>query len=63
MTKFLRYGSAIVGSVVGAVVSQLVMNYDINKYLDFYGKRLLYRYLVNLSFNKIDKYLKNKFEN
>ena len=63
MTKFWRYGSAIVGSVVGAVVSPIVMNYDINKYLDFYGKRLLYRYLVNLSFNKIEKYLKNKFEN
>ena len=61
--KLWRYGSAIVGSVVGAVVSPIVMNYDINKYLDFYGKRLLYRYLVNLSFNKIEKYLKNKFEN
>ncbi len=63
MAKFTRYGSAIIGSVVGAVVSPIVMNYDINKYLDFYGKRLLYRYLVNLSFNKIEKYLKNKFEN
>lgn len=60
---FLRFGFGIVGSAIGAAVSGLVMNYDINKYLEFYGKRLIYRYLVNLSFNKIEEYLRNNFEN
>jgi hypothetical protein len=39
-----------------------VMNYDINSFLDFYGKRLLYKLLVNLSFEGIEKYLKDNFE-
>ena len=38
------------------------MNYNKNKYLEFYGKRLVYRYLVNLSFDIIEEYLKNTFE-
>ena len=47
---------------IGVVVGGLVMNQDINSYLDFYGKRLIWRLLVNLSFEKINNYLKNNFE-
>ena len=61
--KYLRFGSGIAESVIGAAVSGIVMNYDIDKYLEFYGKRLIYRYLVNSSINKIEEYLRNNFEN
>ena len=52
-----------IGIVVGMTTGGLVMNYDIKAYLDFYGKRLDYRLLLNLSFEKIEKYLKENFEN
>lgn len=52
-----------IGAIFGSIVSGAVMNYNINKYLEFYGKRLIYRYLVNLSFNKIEACLKDNFEN
>ena len=58
----LRAVGTGIGAIVGSVVSGLVMSYDIDKYLEFYSKRLIYRYLINLSFNKIEEYLKNKFE-
>ena len=61
--SLLKIGGVVIGGLVGLVVSGVVMNYDINKYLEFYEKRLIYRYLVNLSFNKIEKYLEDKFEN
>ena len=51
---FLRFAAGIGGSIIGGAISGYIMNKDIDKYLDFYGKRLVYRYLVNLSFNKIE---------
>ena len=62
LEAFFRIGVPLLGTVFGGVTSGLVMNYDINKYLEFYGKRLIYKYLVNLSFDKIEEYLKNNFE-
>ena len=53
---------AFIGCGIGIIVGGAVMSYDINAYLDFYGKRFMYRCLVNLSFDLIDKYLKENFE-
>ena len=38
------------------------MKYDINKFLEFYKKRAIYRYLINLSFDNIENYFKENFE-
>ena len=57
---FLSIGG--IGIVVGMVTGGMVMNYDIKAYLEFYGKRLNYRLLLNLSFDKIEEYLKKNFE-
>ena len=38
------------------------MKYNIDKFLEFYGKRTIYRYLINLSFDSIKNYLKENFE-
>ena len=50
------------GILLGVLTGGLVMNYDIKSYLDFYSKRYQYRCFVNLSFDSIDKYLKDNFE-
>ena len=60
--KTFSYPLAGLGCFIGVVLGGLVMNHDINSYLDFYGKRLIWRLLVNLSFEKINNYLKNNFE-
>ena len=54
---------AFVGCGIGIIVGGVVMDYDIKAYLEFYGKRFMYRCLVNLSFDLIEKYLKENFEN
>ena len=51
-----------IGGIVGMVTGGMVMNYDIKAYLEYYGKRLNYRLLLNLSFDKIEEYLKKNFE-
>ncbi len=38
------------------------MNKDINSFIKFYGGRLESRYLINLSFNKVKKYLLDNVE-
>ena len=62
VVTFARIGAPIIGCFIGSIISGIVMNCDINKYIEFYGKRLVYRYLVNLSFDIIEEYLKNTFE-
>lgn len=61
LAKTASIGVAGVGCVIGIFTGGLVMNYDINSYLEFYGNRLICRLLVNLSFEKIEKYLKDNF--
>ena len=60
--KTISIGVAGIGCVIRIITGGLVMNYDINSYLEFYGKRLVCRLLVNLSFEKIENYLKKNFE-
>ena len=50
-----------IGILIGVLTGGLVMEYDIKSYLDFYSKRYLYRCFVNLSFDSIEKYLKEIF--
>ena len=51
-----------VGILIGVITGGLIIDYDIKSYLDFYSKRYLYRCLVNLSFDSIEKYLIENFE-
>ena len=62
-SKYFKYGAPIIGTIAGMAISGFVMDYDIDKYLEFYGRRLIYRYLVTLSFEKVKKYLEDNFEN
>ena len=53
---------ALIDCGIGSIVGGEVMKYDIKAYLEFYGNRFLYRCLVNLSFDLIEKFLKDNFE-
>lgn len=61
-SKVFIWPIALIGCGIGSIVGGVVMNYDINAYLEFYGNRFLYRCLVNLSFDLIENYLKENFE-
>lgn len=61
--KTISFAVGGIGIVVGMFSGGLVMHYDVKAYLDFYGKRLNYRLLINLSFEKIERYLIDNFEN
>ena len=53
----------IIGTLIGMYIGKKQMDEDITALLEFYGKRLIYRYLINLSFDSIEKYLIDNFEN
>lgn len=53
----------IIGTLFGMYIGKKQMDEDISALLEFYGKRLIYRYLINLSFDSIEKYLIDNFEN
>ena len=53
----------IFGTLIGMYIGKKQMDEDITALLEFYGKRLIYRYLINLSFDSIEKYLIDNFEN
>jgi hypothetical protein len=57
-SNYFKYDVPIIGTIAGMTV-----NYDINKYLEFYGRRLVYRYLVTLSFEEVKRYLEDNFKN
>ena len=62
VAKAFSLSIAGLGCFIGIASGGIAKNYDINSYLDFYGKRLILRLLINLSFEKINNYLKNNFE-
>ena len=51
-----------IGVAVGILTGGLVMDYDIDSYIEFYVKRFDCRLLINLSFEDIDNYLIDNFE-
>ena len=63
ITKTVSVALGFVGIAIGISLGGIFMNYDINSYLEFYGNRFLIRCLSSLSFNSIDKYFKDNFEN
>jgi len=63
VTKTFSVALGFVGIAIGIGLGGIFMNYDINSYLEFYGNRFLIRCLSSLSFNSIDKYFKDNFEN
>ena len=60
--KTISYSVACVGILAGMIIGGKQMTDDIEGFLEFYGKRLIYRYLINLSLNSIEKYLIDNFE-
>ena len=61
VSKISFFASAIPGIALGVVVGGAVTQYDINKILEFYGKRFVYRCLIAFSFKKIENYLNYNF--
>ena len=62
IARTFSYSVAGIGIAVGMITCGVQMNNDINGFLEFYGKRLIYRFLINLSFDSIEKYLIDNFE-
>ena len=60
--KTISYSVACVGIFAGMIIGGIQMSDDIEGFLEFYGKRLIYRYLINLSLDGIEKYLIDNFE-
>ena len=52
---------ALPGIALGVAVGGIVTQYDINKFVEFYGKRFVYRCLIVFSFKKIERYLNDNF--
>ena len=61
--KTVSVAVGFVGCIIGVVTGGLVMNYDINAYLEFYGNRFVNKCLLNFSFNLVEKYFEENFEN
>ena len=53
-------GLAGIGLGIGAGMGFYQMKTDVDAYIDFYSKRFLFRILVNLSFNDVEKYLSSE---
>lgn len=53
-----RWGTLVVGSIFGMIMNLIVMKQDINALLEFYAKRLKYRYQENLSIKLVIDYFK-----
>jgi hypothetical protein len=62
LLKTISYSVAGVGILAGMIFGGKQMSDDIEGFLEFYGKRLIYRYLINLSLDDIEKYLIDNFE-
>lgn len=62
LLKTISYSVAGIGILVGMIFGGKQMSDDIEGFLEFYGKRLIYRYLINLSLDDIEKYLIDNFE-
>ena len=62
LLKTISFSVAGIGILVGMIIGGKQMSDDIEGFLEFYGKRLIYRYLINLSFDDIEKYLIDNFE-
>ena len=60
--KTISYSVACVGILAGMIIGGKQMSDDIEGFLEFYGKRLIYRYLINLLLDGIEKYLIDNFE-
>ena len=63
LLKTVSYFFAGLEILSGMIFSGKKMIDDIEGFLEFYGKRLIYRYLINLSLDGIEKYLIDNFEN
>ena len=61
--KTVSVAVGFVGCIIGVVTGGLVISYDINAYLEFYGNRFVNKCLLNFSFNLVDKYFEENFEN
>ena len=62
LLKTVSYSVAGLGILSGMLFGGKQMFDDIEGFLEFYGKRLIYRYLINLSLDGIEKYLIDNFE-
>lgn len=62
LLKTISFSVAGIGILVGMIIGGKQMSDDIEGFLEFYGKRLIYRYLINLSLDDIEKYLIDNFE-
>ena len=60
--NLFRFGIPAIGTIFGMIINGYVMNKDINALIEFYGKRLKYRYYENLSVAFVIDYFKNEFD-
>ena len=60
--KAIYFPLGFIGIAIGMVAGGKILEGDINGLLEFYGKRLIYRFLINLSFDNIENYLIDNFE-
>lgn len=60
--NFLKFGSIGIGTIFGMLINMFFMYKDINSFIRFYSGRLESRYLINLSFDKVNKYFLENFE-